>query len=85
MGRMFIGMIIGSLITMSLLGGSTAADRLLSQAKITFAQQYTHPDPITTLVLLTFLGLSLAVMAASRTKLMRQNAVVVKKLRRFCT
>ena len=83
--RLFGGMIIGSMMTMVLLGGPTAADQILSQAKTTFHQQYTQPDPFMSVVLLLSLGLTLASIAAWRTKQIKQTATVVNKLRRYCS
>ena len=83
--RLFGGMIIGSMMTLILLGGPTAADQLLVHAKTSVVQQYTQPDPMVTIVLLLSLGLSLAGFAVWHMKQMKNTAMVVNKLRRFCS
>ena len=85
MMRLFVGMIIGSMMTMVLLGGPSAANQVLANAQNTIHEQYTQPDPFMTVVLLLSLGLTLASIAAWRTRQLKQTATVVKKLRRFCS
>ena len=85
MMRLFGGMIIGSMMTMVLLGGPTAANQILANARSTFHEQYAQPDPSMTMVFLVSLGLTLACIAVWRTKQQRQTATVVNKLRRFCS
>ena len=83
--RMFGGMILGSMTTMLLLGGPTAADKILSNAKNTFHQQYTQPDPFMNFVLLLSLGFTLAILAVSRTRQTKHTERIVTKLRRHCS
>ena len=80
---MFCRMVIGSIMTIVLLGGPTAADQILGNAKVMIQQQYSHPDTTTSVFFLILLGLSLASIAASRTKHPNKPSSMVNKLRRY--
>ena len=60
--KIFGGMIIGSLMTMILLGGVSAADKVLANAQALYFAQIQRPDTITTLLLLVCLSIFLAVL-----------------------
>ena len=58
--KIFGGMIIGSLMTMILFGGVSAADKVLANAQALYFEQIQRPDATTTLLLLVFLRIFLA-------------------------
>lgn len=82
--RMFGGMIIGSMMTMVLLGGGSAAEQVLTNAKTMMEQQYLHPTLFGNGMFLLSLGLTLALWATWRTQQTCQTARIIKKIRRYC-
>jgi len=80
--KLFCGMIIGSLITMTLLGGAPVADQVIKNAQHVFETQSAEGNTILTLYILAFLALLLVQLARSITKQNRQTDLVIQKLRR---
>ncbi|GJL56167.1 MAG: hypothetical protein NPIRA02_32990 [Nitrospirales bacterium] len=83
--KLFCGMVIGSLITMTLLGGTTAADQVIKNAQTVFETQSSQVSTTLTIYLLAFLALLLVQLARSITKQNQQTDLVIKKLRRTHT
>ncbi len=83
MFRLFCGMVLGSLMTMMLLGGPAAADQVIHNAQSVFATQYEQSGPTLTIYLLASLAFILVIIARSNTKESKQTALVIKKLRRY--
>ncbi len=81
--RLFGGMIIGSLMTMMLLGGPAAADKVIENAQSVFATQYAQSPQTITIYLLVSLALLLISITCSNTKESKQSALAIKKLRRY--
>ena len=81
--RMFVGMIIGSVITMMLLGGAPVADQLLANAQSTLQRQYAQSESTVSIYLLVCLALILVTLGHSWTKQTKQHASAIKKLRRY--
>jgi hypothetical protein len=67
--KIFGGMIIGSMMTMMLLGGSSAVNR---------------PDAITTVLLLVIVSIFLGTLTMWPAKPVMETEKVIKKLRRHC-
>jgi len=82
--QIFGGMIIGSIMTMMLLGGSSAADQVLANAQTLYVDQINRPDTTTTLLLLVVLGIFMAALTVWPSKPVVQTEKVIKKLRRHC-
>jgi len=82
--QMFGGMIIGSMMTMVLLGGPSAAEQVLNNAPV-MMEQYAHSTPLGNGIFLLSLGLSLALWATWRTQQACQTARIIKKIRRCCS
>ncbi len=82
--RIFCGMIIGSMMTMMLLGGGSAADQVLANVQTVYVDQINRPDSATTLLLLVVVGIFMAALTMWPSKPVMQNAKVIKKLRRHC-
>ncbi len=82
--KLFGGMIIGSMMTMMLLGGSSAADQVLANAKNLYMDQINRPDTTTTLLLLVVLSIFMAALSILPSKPVIQTEKVIKKLRRHC-
>ena len=83
MFKMFIGMIIGSLMTIMLLGGPPVADRILQNSRVTMEAQYAQSGSAISVYLLAFLIIILVSVATSNTKQSKQNSLAIKKLRRY--
>ncbi len=81
--RLFSGMIIGSLMTMMLLGGPAAADKVIHNAQTVLATQYEQSGSVLTVYILASLALILVSMTRSNSKEHKQTALVIKKLRRY--
>jgi hypothetical protein len=82
--KIFGGMIIGSMMTMMLLGGATAADQVLANAQTLYVDQINRPDATTTLLLLVVLSIFMAALTMWPSKPAMQTEKVIKKLRRHC-
>ena len=83
MFKMFIGMIIGSLMTIMLLGGPSVAEQILQNAQVTLETQYTQSSSTFSIYFLAFLIMVLVSIATSNTKQSKRNSLVIKKLRRY--
>jgi hypothetical protein len=83
--QIFGGMIIGSIMTMMLLGGASAADQILANTQTLFLDQINRPDTTTTLLLLIVLSIFLASLTAWPTKPVMDTKQVIKNLRRHCS
>ncbi|MBA3612219.1 MAG: hypothetical protein H0W49_04725 [Nitrospirales bacterium] len=82
--KIFGGMIIGSLMTMILLGGVSAADKVLANAQTLYIEQIQRPDTITTILLLVFSSIFLAFLTLWPTKPVLDTKKITKQLRRHC-
>jgi hypothetical protein len=82
--QIFGGMIIGSIITMMLLGGESAADQILANAQTLYLDQLNRPDTTTTLLLLVVLSIFLASLFAWPTQPVMDTKKVITQLRRHC-
>ena len=85
MFRMFGGMIIGSMMTIVLLGGPNAEGQMFENARLMMEQQYAQPDSANSLLLILIVGFSIASLVTTRTKQTRHTAKIVNKLRRYCS
>jgi hypothetical protein len=83
--QIFGGMIIGSIMTMMLLGGASAADQLIVNAQNLYLDQISRPDTTTTLLLLGVLSIFLASLTAWPTHPVMDTQKVIKQLRRHCS
>jgi len=82
--KIFGGMIIGSMITMLLMGGATAADQVLANAQSLYLDQINRPDATTTALLLVVISIFLAALTLWPAKPVMETEKVIKKLRRHC-
>jgi len=82
--KIFGGMVIGSMITMMLLGGATAADQVLANAQSLYHDQINRPDATTTVLLLVVISIFLATLTLWPAKPVMEPEKVIKKLRRHC-
>jgi hypothetical protein len=82
--QIFGGMIIGSIMTMMLLGGTSAADQVLANAQTLYVDQINRPDATTTLLLLVVVSIFMAALSMWPSKPVMQTEKVIKKLRRHC-
>lgn len=82
--KIFGGMIIGSLMTMILFGGVSAADKVLANAQVLYFEQIQRPDATTTLLLLVFLSIFLASLTLWPVKPALDTKKFAKQLRRHC-
>ncbi len=82
--KIFGGMIIGSMMTMMLLGGASAADQILANAQNFQVGQINRPDTTTTLLLLVILSIFMGALTLWPTKPILETKTVIKKLRRHC-
>jgi hypothetical protein len=82
--KIFGGMIIGSMITMMLMGGATAADQVLANAQSLYLDQINRPDATTTALLLVVISIFLAALTLWPTRPVMEAEKVIKKLRRHC-
>lgn len=81
--KIFGGMIIGSLMTIILFGGVSAADKVLANAQTFYFDQIQRPDT-TTLLLLVFLSIFLASLTLWPAKPALDTKKITKQLRRHC-
>ncbi len=82
--KIFGGMILGSMTTMMLLGGASAADQVLANAQTLYVDQINRPDTTTTLLLLVMLSIFMAALSMWPSKSVMQTEKIIKKLRRHC-
>jgi hypothetical protein len=82
--KIFGGMIIGSMITMMLMGGATAADQVLANAQSVYLDQINRPDATTTALLLVVISIFLAALTLWPAKPVMETKKVIKKLRQHC-
>ncbi len=80
--KMFGGMIIGSTMTIVLLGGAPVANQIILNAQSTFHDQYARPD--SSLMIYVVLGLTLFLtnLYFSGSKTNKQHALAIRKLGR---
>ncbi len=79
--KMFGGMIIGSVMTMILAGGFSAADQVRANVQTLYVDQINGPDGTTTLVLLVVLSIFVSALTKWRSKPVLQTEKVSKE---FC-
>ncbi len=84
MVQIFGGMIIGSVMTMMLLGGPSAADQVLANIQSLYLDQADRPDTTTTLLLMVVLSIFMATLTMWPSKPVIQTDQVLKRLRRHC-
>jgi len=82
--RFFGGMIIGSMMTMMLLGGVSAADQVLANVQNLYLDRLNRPDAATTLILLVTVSLLLTALAKWPQKPAIEPEKFIKKLKRHC-
>jgi len=82
--KIFVGMIIGSMMTMMLLGGVSVADQVLANAQTLYIDPFNRPDSTTTLVLLVVVSIFMAALTMWPSKPVMQTEKVIKNLRRHC-
>lgn len=82
--KIFGGMVIGSMITMMLLGGATAANQVLANAQFLYLDPINRPGATTTVLLLVVISIFLAALALWPAKPVMETEKVIKKLRRHC-
>ncbi|MEX0829343.1 MAG: hypothetical protein WD032_03805 [Nitrospirales bacterium] len=82
--KIFGGMVIGSMITMMLLGGATAANQVLANAQSLYIDPINRPDATTTVLLLVVLSIFLAALTLWPAKPVMETEKVIEKLRRHC-
>ena len=77
-------MIIGSMMTMMLLGGTSAADQVLANVQTLYVDQINRPDATTTVLLLVVISILLGTLTIWPTKPVLETEKVIKRLRRHC-
>ncbi len=82
--KIFGGMIIGSMMTMVLLGGATAADQVLANAQTLYVDQINRPDATTTILLLVVISIFMGAITLWPSKPVMQTEKIIKRLRRHC-
>ena len=82
--RIFWGMILGSMTTMVLLGGASAADQVIANSQALYLDHLNRFDTPTTLTLLTMVGLSFGALALWPDKSALDSEKFIKHLRRHC-
>lgn len=82
--KLFGGMILGSMMTMMLLGGASAANQVLDNIQGLYLDQLTRPDTATTLILLVILSILLSALSMWPQKPVMEPQKFIKKLRRHC-
>ena len=83
--RIFWGMIIGSMITMMLLGGASAADQVFAKVGGLDLDQINRPNASTTLLLLVVLSIFLGALALWPAKPLMNKKTMIKRLHRYCS
>ena len=82
--RVFSGMILGSMTTMVLLGGASAADQVLANSQALYLEHLNRLDTSTTLTLLMMVSLFLGALTLWPTKSILDSTQVIKHLKRHC-
>ena len=82
--KTFVGMIIGSMMTMMLLGGASMADQVLANAQTLYLDQLNRPDGTTTILLLVVLSIFMGALTLWPAKPVIETEKVIKRLRRHC-
>ena len=82
--KMFGGMILGSITTMMLLGGASAADQVLSNAQTYYIDQFNRPNTPTTLLLLVAVTVSMGAIRLWPAKPSMHTKTFIKNLKRHC-
>ena len=83
--KIFGGMILGSMMTMMILGGPSAADQVLANAQTLYVDQLNRPNATTTVVLLVILSICMMGLSLWPSKpTMMKTEKVIKRLRRHC-
>ena len=82
--KMFGGMIIGSMMTMMLLGGASVADQVLANGQTLYIDQINRPDGATTLLLLIAVSIVMGALTLWPSKRLMPTKQVIKRLRRHC-
>lgn len=82
--KMFVGMIIGSMMTMMLLGGASAAEQVLANTQTFYGDQLNRPDTATTMILLVVLSIFLGSLSLWPSKPVIETKRVIQRLRRYC-
>jgi hypothetical protein len=82
--KIFGGMIIGSMMTMMLLGGASAADQVLANVQTLYVNQINRPDATTTVLLLVAISIFLGALTMWPAKPIMETKKVIKRLRRHC-
>ena len=82
--KIFGGMVIGSIMTIMLLGGVSAADQVLTSIQGLYLEQLNRPDTTTTLILLVTLSILLGVLSVWPHKPAIEPENIIKKLKRHC-
>jgi hypothetical protein len=81
--QMFGGMIIGSIMTIMLLGGAPVAEEILANAQNLYLDQ--RPDTTITLSLLVILSLFLTLLAVWPTRSHMNYEKAIQQIRRHCS
>ncbi len=81
--QIFGGMIIGSMMTMMLLGGAPVAEEILANAQKLYLDQ--RPDTAITLSLLVMLSLFLALLADWPKQSTVNTKKTIQQIRRHCS
>ncbi len=82
--KMFGGMIIGSMMTMMLLGGASAADQVLANVQTLYVDQVNRPNATTTLLLLVAISILMGALTLWPSKPLMHAKTFIKSLRRHC-
>ncbi len=82
--KIFGGMIIGSMMTMMLLGGASAADQVLANMQTLYVGQDNRPDTTTTILLLVVVSIFMGALSMWPAKPAMDTGKIIKKLRRHC-
>jgi len=84
MFKIFGGMIIGSMMTMMLLGGASVADQVLANAQTLYVDQINRPDVTTTVLLLVIISIFMGALTLWPAKPVIETTQVIKRLRQHC-
>ena len=82
--KMFVGMIIGSMMTMMLLGGASAAEQVLANTQTLYGDQLNQPETATTIILLVIVSICLGALSLWPAKPIIETKTAIKRLRRHC-
>lgn len=82
--KMFVGMIVGSMMTMMLLGGASAAEQVLANTQTFYVDQLSQPETATTMILLVVVSICLGAISLWPAKPVIETQTVIKRLQRHC-